>query len=175
MTHGLIFAMALGLSGAVSSLQAQSGSTNTPPAQVPAQEAEAIRDHIDAADDLVDSLLEWRHVVTWRGDGDTPPPKGPANTLISIDKSQAQRLIKLLGTLEAQLPEHKSGHADKPDLRGDLRAHVQKAQSIARTELQAPHARETADGRLLTIDRTALRRLDVELDAMAALTPREIS
>jgi hypothetical protein len=174
MNHRHILIGGLALLAATSWLQAQATSTGTSGAPASARQAEAIRDHADEADDLVDSLLEWRHIVTWRGDGNTLPPEGPANTLISIDKAHAQRLIKLLDALETQLPQDRSGETGKEALRGDLRAHVRKAKSIARDELQAPHARETAGGTLVTVDRTALRRLEVELDAIAALVPREL-
>jgi hypothetical protein len=138
-------------------------------------QAEAIRDHVDEAEDLVDSLLRWRHVTSWSDKGKlhAPPPEGPANTLISIEQVHVQKLTALLGALAAQLP---SVPSDEPRLRGDLRAHLDKAQQIAR-ELQPPHATEAADaahaaGGLVTIDRTTLERLNVELEAMEELLPR---
>jgi hypothetical protein len=140
-------------------------------------QAEAIREHLDEADDLVDSLLRWRHVTSWsdKGTPQTPPPEGPANTLISIERAHAQKLTALLGALAAQVPTAKG---EAPHARGDLRAHLEKAQEIAR-ELQPPSARVDANaadaaGGLVTIDRTTLERLDVELDAMAQLIPRSL-
>ena len=84
-----------------------------------------------------------------------------------------QKLSGLLDARAAQLPQP-STTADQ--LRGDLRAHVEKAREIAK-ELQPPHAEVTASaanakGGLVTIDRTALERLDVELDAIEMLMPR---
>lgn len=152
---------------------AQTGSN--PHAAPTGPQAEAIREHLDEAEDLVESLLRWQHVTSWadKDNVQTPPPEGPANTLISIERAHEQKLTALLGALATQIP---ASNEEAQQLRGDLRAHLEKAQEIAR-ELRAPHARVIANaadaaGGLVTIDRTTLERLSVELDAMEQLIPR---
>jgi hypothetical protein len=97
--------------------------------------------------------------------------------LISIDRGDAQRLNDLIGALMAQVPPRANGAAM---MRGDLRSHVEKAQEIAR-ELLPPGANATdaagksatsRSGQLVTVDRTSLERLDVELDAIELILPR---
>lgn len=186
MTSTLIttLGLALTLTAAESLAQGQSAagernrSTPSAPKEGQPLQAEAVREHLDAAQDRVDSLLEWQHVVTWRGNGDTPPPQGPADTLISIDKAETQRVLQLLDALASQVPAKAAGEpqgtaqGQSSKARGDIRAHVEKAQQIARTELRAPHATPTANESLVTIDRTSLLRLDVELDAIESLLAR---
>lgn len=142
-------------------------------ATISGTQAEAVREHLDEAEDLVDSLLRWQHVVAWRDQGKlhAPPPEGPSTTLISIEQGHAQKLSGLLEALVAQVPPSAKGNGAA---RGDLRAHAEKAQQIAK-ELQPPQAtsvQTAAAGSLVTVDRTALERLNVELDAMEMLLPR---
>lgn len=173
-------ALVVMLGGALASpVMAQATATqNTPQAmngRPTGAQAEAIREHVDEAEDLVDSLLRWQHVTSWSDEGqlEAPPPQGPANTLISIEQVHVQKLTGFLAALAAQLPPT-AGDAQRA--RGDLRAHLEKAQQIAR-ELQPPYASTApgaanATGGLVTIDRTTLERLEVELEAMEQLVPR---
>ena len=135
-------------------------------------QAEALREHLDEGEDLVDALLRWRHVVAWSDDGKlhAPPPQGPATTLISVEQERVRRLSALLDALAAQVPANAAG---AKSARGDVRAHLEKAQEIAK-ELQPPVATavdRTGGAPLLTVDRTSLERLNVELDAIEMLVP----
>jgi hypothetical protein len=164
----------------VSPLFAQTSTphTSTTQSTTPTLPSDAIREHVDEAEDLVGSLLDWQHVVTWsdRGKLHAPPPEGPSNTLISIEQKHVKELTALLEAVASQLP---APAVTTQAVRGDLRAHLNKAREIAR-ELQPPHAAPTAQAvsapsGLVTIDRTTLQRLDVELDAMRMLLPRQLS
>lgn len=137
--------------------------------------ANSVREHVDEAEDLTESLLRWKHIVTGVADDDVNLRKAPASTAISIDRADAQRLHDLIGALNTQVPQRASGAAT---MHGDLRAHVDKAQDIAQellptatNEAGAPKTATAAAG-LVTIDRTALERLDIELDAIEMIVPR---
>lgn len=125
----------------------------------------AVREHLDEASDMVDRLMRWKHIVTPPTDAEDlrVPPK---STLISIERSEAKRLTELIDAMAAQLPRR-----DKAEQapRGDLQAHVQKAQEIARELMPAAGAASNTE--LVTIDKTSLERLDVELDALEDLAP----
>lgn len=153
-------------------------------AAVSEKNAEAIREHIDEAEDIVERLLDWRHATSAvrTGESDDPPPTMPASTLISVEREQVERLVSLLGAAAATLPP-----ATGAQSRGDLRAHVRQAQEIAR-ELM-PSARETPVGtsgtsapagtsssaeRMIEVDRTALQRLEIEIDAIEMIAPRRL-
>ena len=127
--------------------------------------ANAIREHLDEAEDLTESLLRWKHIIATVG-RDTAPPAAPASTLISIDRADAQKLNDLIGAMVAQVPKSSGG----PGPKGDLRDHVEKAQEIARELL--PNGASTAAGNLVNIDRTSLQRLEIELDAVETIAPR---
>ena len=141
--------------------------------------ANAARAHLDEAEDLTASLLRWKHIVTGVADGDVNLRKAPANTSISIDGSDAQRVTDLIGALRAQMPPRAS---NATVIRGDLWSHVDKAQEIAR-ELVPSNSHHAGRGvktsagaaNLVTIDRTSLERLDVELDAIEMILPRMTS
>jgi hypothetical protein len=144
--------------------------------------AEAIRDHVDAADELVDHLLDWRHVNTHLHGGQQA---GESTTLISVDADQIQRLGALLNAISSAVPAGAPG----VEPHGDLRAHVDKAVTIGR-ELGTATATTTAAGtaganappaatdrsgqpkQVITVDRTALQRLEIEIEAMKLLAPR---
>jgi hypothetical protein len=141
--------------------------------------AEAIHEHMEEAEDLVESLLDWRHVLTTvntgRDDRDTPTE--PATTLIAVRRHEVQELARLLDATSAMLPA--APHAASAP-RGDLRAHADKARAIVRELMPAGTApvgttgatSDTSD--LITVDRTALQRLEIELDAMELLAPRRL-
>ncbi len=139
--------------------------------------ANAVREHLDAAEDLTESLLRWKHVVTGVAGDDINARKAPVNTSISIDRNDAKRLSDLAAALLAQLPQRGAGSTM---MRGDLRSHVEKADQIARELLPSgshtvtAHGNRTTDGSgsLVTIDRTSLERLDIELDAIEMILPR---
>lgn len=138
--------------------------------------ANAIREHVDEAEDLTESLLRWKHIVTGIADGDIDLRKPPANTSISIDRSDAQRLSDLTAALMAQVPRN----AGSTVTRGDLRSHVEKAQQIAgellpsdsKTTASRENRNSAGTANLVTIDRTSLERLDIELDAIEMILPR---
>ena len=149
-----------------------------PPQDVPEKIAEAIREHIDEAEDIVESLLDWR-LTTFAvrtGDKDAPPPTSPATTLISVDRAPVQRLSALLDAAAAMLPERTTTTTTVP--RGDLRAHIVKAQEIVRELLPSDTAKPTgttggiADD--VQVDRAALQRLEIEIDAMELVAPRRL-
>lgn len=142
---------------------------------------DVVRDHIDAADDLVDSLLGWRHVNTNVRGGDRAIQD---NTMIAVDANQIERLRSVLAAIGSSLPPSPTGSTAG----GDLRAHARKAEEIAQ-ELgpKTPPAAVGTSGSsgrnaaspaagpaqpIVTIDRTALQRLEVEIDAMKLLAPR---
>ena len=137
--------------------------------------AEAIREQLDEAEDLIESLLDWRHVLTavTTSRGDSQSPMAPANTLISVSREELQRLSVYLTAMSAMAP--KAAQTAAP--RGDLRAHVDKAHEIARELLPIaaparPVGTAGTDDRVVTIDRTAIERLEIELDAIERLLPR---
>jgi hypothetical protein len=60
----------------------------TGPRLRPVCDAEAVRDHVDEAEDLIESLLDWRHALTTRtGKGDSHLPTTPENTLVSVSRT----------------------------------------------------------------------------------------
>jgi hypothetical protein len=152
------------------------------PAAVGAQQRDAILDHIDAAEDVVESLLEWRHVVKAVESSQADRQLvGPSTTLISIEREQVAKLTGALDAIASMLPAP-SREAAQP--RGDLRAHVDKAREIAQ-ELMPKTApapvgtsgspdRSTANDAIVVVDRTALERLEVEIDAMERVAPRAL-
>jgi hypothetical protein len=141
---------------------------------------EAIREHIDAAEDLVESLLDWRHVLTAVESADVP---GPSTTLISVDREPVAKLAQVLAAIASMLPARTDPSATGP--RGDLRAHVEKAREITGEllpggEAAAASPSESAARRGptrtgdITVDRTALERLEVEIDAIERVAPRTL-
>ena len=131
-----------------------------------ATKADAVREHLDEAEDLVESLLRWKHVPVWPVERPTGiPVDAPKNTLISIGQQEAKKLVGLVEAILAQVPASTGGAAP----RGDLRAHAEQARTIAR-ELMPDTT--SSPGNLVTIDRTALLRLEIELDAIEELLPR---
>jgi hypothetical protein len=141
------------------------------------QAAESIREHVDEAEDLVENLLEWRHVLTAAGrDTRDALPTSPASTLISVERSEIQRLSELLSAAAAVLPGTGQPAPSRP--RGDLRAHLEKAQEIARELLpdapSAPVGTSGGRGDLIEVDRAALQRLEVEIGAIDLVAPRRL-
>jgi hypothetical protein len=150
------------------------------PAAIDDTVAAGIREHIDEADDAVDDLLQWRHVlsdVSARSYG-APRPTAPASTLISVERSEVERVNQLVAAALMMLPA--AAPADRRP-RGDVRAHLVKAQEIARELLPPPATGAAAvgttgtDGATVTIDRTALLRLEIELDAAERVAPRRLT
>ena len=144
---------------------------------ITAANAEGIREHLDEAEDLIESMLDWRHVLTALATSrdDTPRPMAPSSTLISITREEVERLSGYLDAMSALVP--KAG-VQSAAPRGDLRAHIDKAQEIAREMLPAgasarPVGTSGVDAGLLTFDRTAVERLEIELDAVERLLPRQ--
>lgn len=134
-----------------------------------------LSEHLDEAEDIVESLLEWRHVLTaFNTERDDPKtPTAPANTLITVDRDQVQRLVQFVDAMGPLAPPSTPG---KAAMGGDVRAHLVKAQQIA-DELLPPGAATRPVGTagaesVITIDRTAIERLEVELDAIEQLLPR---
>lgn len=159
-TLTLIFALSIPAAAAAQAPHASAA--KTPP--LTEAVASTVAEHLDEAEDIVESLLRWKHLAIWQGEPRQDiPVDAPKNTLISVDRQEVQKLDKLLGAIAAQVtPDTSSARS------GDLRAHVGKAQSIAR-EL-SPEGGATA--KVVTIDRTALQRLEIELDAIDDLLPR---
>jgi len=150
-------------------VHAQSGRTTTPAAQT----REGIRDHIDQVEDAVDALLDWRHVLTATTQGKTgTPPSEPADTLMIVDRTDLKRVSDLLAATLQMLPARAPATATP---RGDVRAHVEKAQEIAREMLpdnRRPVGTTGTDQNRVTVDRTALERLKVEIEAAERLARR---
>jgi hypothetical protein len=139
--------------------------------------AEGIREHIDEAEDIVDSLLEWRHITSYvTPESESQRPTAPATTLVTVDRAQVGKIGELLAASMAMLPRpaQTSGPTGP---KGDLRAHIEKAQEIAR-ELLPPAAQPvgTSGGTtaMVTVDRTALKRLEIELEAAERVAPRRL-
>jgi hypothetical protein len=130
---------------------------------------EAIREHIDTIDDVIDDLLNWRHVTTSTGRGSLPT--APESTLISVPRAQLDRVGMLLTATLALLPPPTATDSAAP--KGDLRAHLDKAQEISREMLTLAPSTSTTGEALSTVDRTALQRLEVEIDAAERLARRE--
>lgn len=171
MHHVPVFMLCFFVAAAAPASAAQAQPTKQ--SAVDERTAEALREHLDEAEDVVSSLLRWQHITTWSaGNGDQPPSEAPRSTLISIERAHAATLVGLVDALAAQVPESQGSDAAP---RGDLRAHVEKARTIAR-ELMPPAAASPdalhAEGGLVTVDRTALERLEIELDAVEELLPR---
>ena len=145
--------------------------------QVSEIRAEGIRDHVDEAEDLVDALLAWRHAITdTRTDRGGAPPTAPAHTLISVERGDVERIGKLVDAAVASIPAPPNAAAAAP--RGDLLAHARKAQEIAREMLPAsgtgPIGTSGSSERMVLVDRTALQRLDIELEAIERIAPRQL-
>jgi len=130
---------------------------------------EAVREHIDAIDDVIDDLLEWRHIPTSTGRGSLPT--APDSTLISVPRAQLERVGMLLTATLTLVPPSPAAQSSAP--RGDLRAHLDKAQEISREMLTSASSTSTTGETLSTVDRTALQRLEVEIDAAERLARRE--
>jgi hypothetical protein len=147
-----------------------------PSAQAPVTEttAEGIREHLDEAEDLVDDLLQWRHVLTHVSpqSSGAPTPTAPANTLIGIGAAEVKQLQGLIGAAVRMLPAAASAGTS----RGDLAAHLRKAQEIASelTPAAAPVGTSGTDRAVVMIDRTALLRLEIELEAAEQVAPRRL-
>jgi hypothetical protein len=157
-----VIGLALAAAVAMPASAAQTASVQT----VSESTANAIREHLDEAEDLTESLLRWKHIITTVG-RDTAAPEAPASTLISIERNDAKKLNDLIGAIAAQVPTRPAGTTGP---KGELRDHVEKAREIARELL--PNGTSTASGNLVNVDRTALQRLEIELDAIETIAPR---
>lgn len=130
----------------------------------------AVLAHVDEAEAVLESLLELRPAITAVTDDRSRPalPSKPRTTLISVHRADVQKLASLVDAAAAMVPS--AVHADAHVPRGDLRAHIEKAQEIAGELIQPvstprPIGTSGADD-LVTIDRSALQRLEVEIDAI---------
>ena len=143
----------------------------------PAAIPDELKEHIDEAEDLLESLLDWGRALTTTTPNprETTAPTMSANTLMVVPESDVKKLVALIDTLSTRVPK-----PARPDSgpQGDLRAHVEKAQEIAR-EFQTTTNRSagpaTGAAALLVVDRTALERLEIEIDAMERVLPRSLS
>ena len=140
-------------------------SGQTPSTQATTAVPDAVREHLDEASDMVDRLMRWKHIVTRPGDVEDLQ-LAPKSTLISIERSEARKLTDLIDAMAMQVPARDANQAPT----GDVAAHLQKAREIARELMPAADA-AGHHGELVTIDRTSLERLDVELDALEDLAP----
>lgn len=134
----------------------------------------AIEEHLDEADDLLETLLDWRLAITATSTGDerrTPPTEPvPTHTLIPLDRQQVERLVQLVNAATTMVPRATGARAG----RADLRAHADKAQEIARELMPAadrPVGTSGSDSNITMVDRAALQRLEVEVEAMETLLP----
>ena len=147
-------------------------------APVDEQTAEAVREHLEEAEDMLDVLLEWQHVLTdvSRQSAGAPKPTTPATTLITLERADIERLTQLLNAAVATLPRQAQTAPGAP--RGDLHAHLQKAQEIARELMPASGGAVGTSGQAsgqVRVDRTALLRLEVELEAAQRVAPRPLT
>ena len=146
---------------------------------ITATNGEAIHEHLDEVEDALETLLDWRHVLTTATSQprETRPPTAPSTTLISVPRPDVERLASLISAVLVMVPAP-SAAAAAP--RGDLRAHAEKAQEIARELMPIGTAGPvgTSGGAtvdMILVDRSALERLEVEVDAMERVAPRRIS
>ena len=137
--------------------------------------ADAIRAHLDEAEDALDALLEWRHVLSdvSRQSAGAPKPTSPATTLVTLDRADVQRVVELVNAAAAAVP----AASPSPTMpRGDLAAHLATAREIARELMPGTAgAVGTSGGNTITIDRTALLRMEIELEAAERVAPRRLT
>jgi hypothetical protein len=110
-------------------------------------------------------------------DSETQRPTALATTLITVNRADVEKINQLLAATAAMLPRTTRASTVP---HGDLRAHIEKAQEIARELLPPSPAAQpvgTSGGKqsLVTIDRTALQRLATELDAAERVAPRHLT
>jgi hypothetical protein len=155
----------------------QGGNAATPVSEAT---AEAVQEHLDEAEDAVESLLDWHHALTTisREPRETAAPTRPLNTLLVVPRAEVERLTKLIDAAIGMVPKPAS---PQPSMaaRGDLRAHLEKAQEIARELMPAAKpagqtGSTSASADHITVDRAALERLEVELDAAERVAPRRL-
>ena len=158
-------ALALGLWIAVPAAASQQAAS-------PPRTTDAIEEHLDEADDLLETLLDWRLAITATVAGDerrTPPTEPmPTHTLIPLDRQQVERLVQLVNAAATMVPRATGARAT----RADLRAHAEKAQESARELMPAPDRPVGTSGsvsNIAMVDRAALQRLEVEVEAMEML------
>lgn len=167
--HSIARVLIVSIGAVTLSHAAQSDRTGAPAG---AGAEDAILEHLDEAEDAVESLLDWRHVLSTesREPRDTPVPTMPLTTLVTVPRAEVERLSQLIDAAIAMVPKP-AGTAAAP--RGDLRAHLEKAQEIAR-ELMPSAARQPAGTSrdAVVVDRAALERLEVEIDAAERVAPR---
>ena len=135
----------------------------------PAQKATL--EHADEAEDLIEEILAARPTPLSVEDRERRREVPlPLNTLQTVE---ADKIAKLHGLVEAMAATVPPSDARGSGPRGDVRAHVEKAQEIAREILPggpsgAP-VTSPSTGPLVVVDRTALERLDIELEAVEYL------
>ena len=158
--------VALGFWTAAPSLASQQAAA---PATLPTT---AIEEHLDEADDLLETLLDWRLAITATSTGDerrTPPTEPmPTHTLIPLDRQQVERLVQLVNAATTMVPRATGARVT----RADLHAHADKAQEIARELMPAsdqPVGTSGSASNIIMVDRAALQRLEVEVEAMEML------
>jgi hypothetical protein len=131
----------------------------------------ATLEHADEAEELVDDILDARPTQLSVEDPqkrrEVPLPK---NTLQTVE---ADKIAKLHGLVEAMAATIAPSATRPAGPRGDVRAHVEAAQAIAREILPggpsgAPVTSPSTEP-LVVVDRTALERLKIELEAIEHL------
>jgi hypothetical protein len=139
---------------------------------------QVIRDRIDTADDVLGDLLYMQPIIT-------NDAARQSNTLVNVDAKSIEKLRDVLESIVVDLPARRDRSSS--ETRGDLRAHAEKAVEIAvelgsrggtgvgtsgtaATTLHTPNP--TTRSCTVTVDRTALERLQVEVNAMALLEPQ---
>jgi hypothetical protein len=152
---------------------------------------EPVFDRINDAEDRVEQLLGDHYpVITVQHQKPEAPVVGPAvrqhpaTTLISLETSDVQELSAAIDAIGELVP----AEAESGSQPGGLRAHVEKAQEIMREMMPSqqetgavgtsgslagaePRTADATPARM-TIDRTALERLEIEIDAMERVAPR---
>jgi hypothetical protein len=130
-------------------------------------------------------LLDWSHVLTAVESANVP---GPSTTLISVEREPVTKLARVLEAISSSASRTLPARSDAPatEPRGDLRAHVEKAREITRelmpeggtgavgTSGTAAPRGPTRTGDIIKVDRAALERLEVEIDAIERVAPRAL-
>jgi hypothetical protein len=178
ITFASLVALPAGLSAASAWTTPAAWNTRVVSAATSAATPDVIRDRIDAADDMLDDMLDIEPVITnYPGSGVVRP----SNTLMNVDAQSIETLRGVLESIVADLPARNDRSGS--EARGDLRAHAEKAVEIAvelgplggtsGTTATADNAAATAThGCTVTVNRTALERLQVEVNAMTLLEPQ---
>lgn len=134
--------------------------------------SEALEEHLDEADDLLETLLGWHRAITATNVGaesHTPPTAPmPVNTLIPLSRQEVEKLIRFVDAVSAMVAAPPAA----PAARGDMRDHARQAHAIAAELLPAsdrPVGTSGSTANIVMVDRAALQRLEIEVEAMETL------